>query len=179
MKLKRFNEFIVINESIHEFDVEEQLFMIDGEIYEVSNIDLDVSWEHEPADPDVGIPSAFDYVDAYGIHRVNQALKLTNLERKESILDLLDQPSDDISTELADFGFKEEIGEDRIHDIAFSGDWKQNWQELTGEDLKAFSNRFINLYQSNQLKQIHGDLSTSLQTDIDNLESDYNADDRY
>jgi hypothetical protein len=32
MKLKRFNELIAINESIEEFDIEEQLFMIDGEI---------------------------------------------------------------------------------------------------------------------------------------------------
>jgi hypothetical protein len=179
MKLKRFNEFIAINESIQEFEVEEQLFMIDGEIYEVSQIDVDLSWEREPADPEVGIPSAFDYVDGYEISGVTRALKLTNLELKESILDLLDQPSDDISTELADFGFKEEVGEDRIYDIAFSGDWQQDWQEVTGEELKAFSNRFINLYRSNQLKQIVGNLSTTLQTDIDNIEPDHDGSDDY
>jgi hypothetical protein len=91
----------------------------------------------------------------------------------------LTPPGDDISAELADFGFKEEASEERIYDIAFSGEWQQDWQDVTGEDLKAFSNQFVSLYRSNQLKQIVGNLSTTLQTDIDNIEPDHDGSDDY
>jgi hypothetical protein len=179
MKLKRFNEFIAMNESLHEVDIEEQLFMIDGEIYEVSQIDVDLTWEHEPADPDVGIFGPSDYVEDYEIRQVTSAMKLVNSELRDEIIDILTPPGDDISAELADFGFKEEASEERIYDIAFSGEWQQDWQDVTGEDLKAFSNQFVSLYRSNQLKQIVGNLSTTLQTDIDNIEPDHDGSDDY
>jgi hypothetical protein len=175
MKLKRFNEFIAINESIEEFDIEEQLFMIDGEIYEVSQIDMDLTWEHEPADPEVGIFGSSDYVDHYEIRQVTGAMKIVNSELRDEIIDLLNPPSDAISTELEDFGFREEASGDLIADLAFTGDWQQNWKELTGEELKAFSKRFIDLYEANQLKQLMGDFESVLRERINDAEADYDG----
>jgi len=170
MKLKKFNEFIAINESLHGVEIEEQLFIIDGEIYDVHYFDVDLTWDHESADPEVGIPVSFDFVEDYQLYGVNEVIQLTNLEIRDEIIDLVNPPSDDISAELADFGFKEEASEDLIADIAYSGNWQQNWKDLKGEELKAFSDRFISLYNTNQLKQIVGDFSTELQAAVDKID---------
>ena len=176
MKLKRFNEFIALNESIHEVVVEEQLFMIDGEIYEIGYFDVDLTWEHQPAEPEVGIFGSSNYVEDYELYRVTGAMRLVNPELRNEILDILTPPSDDISAELAGFGFKEEASEDRITDIAFTGDWQENWKDLKGEELKVLSDRFISLYKSKQLKQIVGNFADALQTEIDRAEEDYEDD---
>jgi len=181
MKLKRFNEFIAINESIHEFTVDELLVLIDGEIYQPYEFDVDLAWEHEPADPEVGIPNSYYYVENYELYQVTKVSKLVDPEIKNELMDLLSPPSDEISTELAGFGFREEAREDRITDIAFSGDWQQNWKDLAGDELKAFSKQFIQLYETNQLKTIVGNLTDALQTEVNNVESDYedHSDDGY
>lgn len=173
MKLKRFNEFIAINESIHEFTVDELLVVIDGEIYQPYEFEVDLEWEHEPADPEVGIPSSYYYVENYKLYQVTKVSKLVDPEIKNELMDLLSPPSDEISAELADFGFKEEASEERITDIAFSGDWRQTWKDLTGDELMAFSKQFIQLYETNQLKTIVGNLTDALQTEVNTVESDY------
>jgi hypothetical protein len=102
-------------------------------------------------------------------------MKIVNSELRDEIIDLLNPPSDAISTELEDFGFREEASGDLIADLAFTGDWQQNWKELTGEELKSFSKRFIDLYEANQLKQLMGDFESVLRERINDAEADYDG----
>jgi hypothetical protein len=177
MKLKKFNEFISLNESLHGIEIEEQLFMIDGEIYDVHGFDVDLTWDHQPADPEVGIPFSFDFVEDYEIYHVTNAAKFVNSEIRDEIIDLLNPSDPETSAQLIRLGLKEEASEERISELVYSGDWRNNWKELEGSELKAFSTRFISLYNTNQLKQIFGDFSTDLQAAVDRIDEPDDYDD--
>jgi hypothetical protein len=170
MKLKKFNEFISLTESLHGVEIEEQLFIIDGEIYNVHYVDVDLTWDHQSADPEVGIPVSFDFVEDYWLYGVNEVMQLTNLELRDEIIDLVNPLDPEQSAQLIRLGIKDEASEELITDIAYSGSWQQNWQGLKGEELKAFSDRFISLYKANQLKQIVGDFSTELQAAVNKID---------
>lgn len=172
MKLHRFNEFISINEDHHSIDLEDFIFLIDGEIYQVEDFEVNVVWDHQPAEPEVGIFSAYSYIEDYDLTGVNSVSKLINPTVKQQVLDLFPEENE-LSSELAKLGFKAEVSEDEIFDLVYNGEHEKNWTNLTGPELTAFSNKFVSLYNTNKLRAITGgSLSNSIDSAIKEIDDD-------
>jgi hypothetical protein len=189
MKLHRFNEFVSINEGYQSIDLNDYdfLFLIDGAIYHVEEYELNVDWDHQHADPEVGIHNAYFDVENYELTGVLSVSKLTNPEITQQILELFPEETE-LSAELARIGFIPEVTDDKVTSIAFQGDYSENWKILLGPELKDFSSKFVNLYDTKQLKAISGgSLSAAIDSEIEYLDTpeddgpDYDDayDDRY
>lgn len=189
MKLHRFNEFVSINEDYQSIELNDYdfLFLIDGAIYQVEEYELNVDWDHQPADPEVGIPNAYSYVENYELTGVSSVSKLTNPEITQQILELFPEETE-LSAELARLGFTTDVTDDEVTSLAFQGDYAENWKTLQAPELKDFSSKFVKLYDTKQLKAISGgSLSAAIDSEIEDLDEpeddgpDYDDyyDDRY
>ena len=160
MKLKKFNEFISINESDrHDIDLDEDspIVLIDGEIYYLETFDVEVTWEYEPADPEVGIPHSYSYIDDYSIAGVERASLLIDQDLKREILNLFGE-EDEVSKELAGLGFKTEVSDDMVFDLAFgySDEYSDHWKQLDGQELRDLSRRLVELLKQKSLRVLSG-----------------------
>lgn len=160
MKLKRFKDFILIKEYIHYHDIDldenSPIVLVDGEIYYVESFDIKATWDHEPADPEVGIYSSYDYLEEHDIDGINRASLLIDPEIKSRILELFSE--DEISKELASMGIMADVSDDIINDIAFGypDEYQNHWKQLTHQELRNFSKRFIELLTDKTLKVLSG-----------------------
>lgn len=175
MKLKKFNEFISINESDrHDIDLDEDspIVLIDGEIYYLETFDVEVTWEHQPADREVGIFSSYSYIDDYEIAGVERASLLIDQDLKREILNLFGE-EDEVSKELAGLGFKTEVSDDMVFDLAFgySDEYSDHWKQLDGQELRDLSRRLIELMKKRSLRVLSGaNFEAVIKSRIDNFD---------
>lgn len=174
MKLKKFNEFISINEDMHYLDLDEDspIVLIDGEIYYLEAFDVDVTWEREPADPDVGIFSSYSYIDDYEISGVDRASLLTDQDIKGQILNLFGE-EDEVSKELAGLGFRTDVSDDMVFDLAFgyTDGYADHWKQLDSQELRDLSSRLVELMKKKSLKVLSGaNFEEVIKDRIDNID---------
>lgn len=157
MKLQRFKEFISVNESQHKLEIDVPiLVLIDNEIYYVEEIEVDVNWQWEPADPGIGIPIAGYAVEDYRPVKVTSADKLIHPGLKQKISDLI-PPDDETTRELKNLGLVDDPDWEKIVDIALSGDFYSYWKKLGIYELPQLSARFIRRLNKGSLNIISGE----------------------
>lgn len=174
MKLKKFNEFISINEDTHYLDLDEDspIVLIDGEIYYLEAFDVDVTWEYEPADREAGIPNSYSYIDDYSITGVDRASLLIDKDLKGQILNLFGE-EDEISKELAGLGFKTEVSDDMVFDLAFgyTDGYADHWKQLDSQELRDLSRRLVELLKQKSLRVLSGaNFEEVIKDRIDNID---------
>ena len=143
--LKNFKQFVSeskLNESSTETAyVEENAFLIDGTVYTIDEIELEVAIGYERPDREVGLPGGY-YSEAWKVIGLEGVNKATDPD--------LGNKLERISTEAQE-----------ISGIGFSGNaqgeidslvWEADLVEVTGDELSSLESKIIELDLSGQLQ---------------------------
>lgn len=145
MKLKRFSQFVkesLVTESSAVAEIEENIFLIDDVIYIIDLIAIEIDFDYEPADPEVGISQGGYIPDETSLDGIDGVRKVTDPEIISKVKELLDSPA-----ELKSMGFEGIDVYSEIAELVYNADD----EELSGEELADFTRNFKNLYDSHKL----------------------------
>jgi hypothetical protein len=171
MKLKRFSQFVkesLITESSSVIEVEENIFLIDEIIYIIWLVTLDVSFDYEPDDSSVGFVGGYS-VDDVDFDGVDGVYKVTDPSVISQVKAMLDSPE---AEELKSRGFEGADEYAAIGDLIYDAEQ----EEITGEELKDFINKFKALYDSNTLVDLTGTFKKRTDSALDRAVEDFEPD---
>lgn len=170
MKLKRFSQFVkesLLSESSSVAEIEENIFLIDDVIYVVDLIAIEIDFDYEPADPEVGIAQGGYVPDETSLDGIDGVRKVTDPEILSKVKELLDSPA-----ELKSMGFDGIDVYSEIDDLVGNADQ----EELGGEELTAFTAKFKTLYDSRKLIDLTGSFEKRETAEIDRATENFEPD---
>lgn len=168
MKLKRFNQFIAeskVNESASA-TVEENAFLVDGAVYLVGEVELEIETEYDEPDRDVGHYGGY-YAESWSIYGIDNVYKVTDPDIVSKIEDIKNQTG-----ELSTMGFSDLNINDQIEDLIFNADT----EEVTGPELVALDKRITELDRAGQLVDLTGTFSKRCDAAVERAMEDYEDD---
>jgi hypothetical protein len=171
MKLKRFSQFVkesLITESSSVIEIEENIFLIDEIIYVIWLVTMDVSFDYEPDDNSVGFVGGYS-VDDVDFDGVDGVYKVTDPSVISQVKAMLDSPE---AEELKSMGFEGADEYAAIGDLIYDADQ----EEITGEELNDFINKFKALYDSNTLVDLTGTFKKRTDSALDRAVEDFEPD---
>lgn len=166
MKLKRFQEFVneaKVNESSTFAVVEESAFLVDGHVYLIGEIELDVDLEYDSPEPDIGIYGGYR-ADSWSIYSISDVYKVTEPDVVDKIKKIKKE-ADDLNTS----GFSEVNANDQIADLIFNAES----EEVTGPELASLKKRIIELDREGQLIDLTGDFEYRCNKAVESAVEDY------
>lgn len=168
MKLKRFEQFIneaKINESTVSATVEENAFLVDGNVYIIGEVGLEVGVDYEQPDREVGIYGGH-YADDWSIEGIDSVYKVTDPDIAQKIEQIKQEEQ-----ELGSMGFSGDA-QRQILDLVFDADS----EEVTGPELAALEKRILELDKAGQLVDLTGDFEQRCNDAAENAMEDYEPD---
>lgn len=167
MKLKRFNQFIAearVNEDTSAF-VEENAFLVDGAVYQVGSIELEIETSYDSPEPEVGYYGGHS-AESWTIYEISDVYKVTQEDIIQEIENIKSQ-----SDELIDMGFSMDK-QRQIEELV----WDAETVEVTGPELAALEKRIIELYTAGQLEDLTGSFDKRCESAVDRAMEDYEDD---
>lgn len=167
MKLKRFNQFIAeakVNESANAI-VEENAFLVDGVVYQVGTVELEIETSYDSPEPEIGYYGGHS-AESWSIYEINDVYKVTQEDIIQEIESIKSQ-----SDELIDMGFSMDK-QRQIEELV----WDAETVEVTGPELAALEKRIIELHNSGQLEDLTGSFDKRCESAVDRAMEDYEDD---
>jgi hypothetical protein len=170
MKLKRFSQFVkesLVTESSAVAEIEENIFLIDDAIYIIDLIAIEIDFDYEPADPEVGIMHGGYVSDETSLDGLDGVRKVTDPAIISKVKELLNSPA-----ELKSMGFDGIDVYSEIADLVYNADD----EELGGEELTAFTDNFKILYNSHKLIDLTGSFEKRESAQVERATEDFEPD---
>jgi hypothetical protein len=170
MKLKRFSQFVkesLVTESSAVAEIDENIFLIDDIIYVIDLIAVEVDFGYQPAEPEVGISHGYYEPDSTSLDGIDGVRKVTDVDLISKVKDLLSSPA-----ELKNMGFDGIDVYSEIADLVYDADQ----EELSGEELSQFTNKFKTLYDSHKLIDLTGSFEKRENAQIERATEDFEPD---
>jgi hypothetical protein len=170
MKLKRFEQFIAeskVNESSTIYPVvEENIFLIDGQVYTIMTITLEADVNSEEAEPEVGYAGGVS-TDGWSIESIDSVTRITEPDVAQKCQELISN-----SSELGNMGIEGANAYSAIEDLV----WNAESEEITGQALKDLQARVFELDKKGGLVDLTGSFEERCDNAVDRELDDWEPD---
>ena len=168
MKLKRFNQFVAeskVNEGSATAIVEESAFLVDGKVYIIGEVELDLDVNYDSPEPEVGLYGGH-YAESWSIYGIDGVYVVTDPEIVNKIEEINNETG-----ELSTMGFDLDK-QTQIDNLI----WDADSEEVTGPELIALEKRIKELDKAGQLVDLTGNFEKRCDDAVESAMQDYEPD---
>jgi hypothetical protein len=125
MKLKRFTEFVneaALNEST--FNVEENVFLINGTAYFVATIEYEASWIYEEPDTSVGFYGGHG-IENYEVKSIDHVEKFASSKINQEFIELATGSSELVNLGLGEFDIWQYLNTNKMVEVTDETEFNQ------------------------------------------------------